>query len=238
MQAPQKHPYRSLRRLWHRAVKTKRMTHYGVVLPTNQAVVPKTVRDGIFTAAYEANEAVMVQHAVRPDDRVLEIGTGTGFISVLCAKICGPENVFSFEANPAMEPLIRKTYEMNGIEPQLQMKAVTTDGAPLSFFAADNLVSSSKYDRSVDGAHVSVDSVAIDQVIKQLNPTVMVMDVEGAEVELLTHTDLGSVRCIIVETHPHIVGDEAINQMLDMLQQHGFSIEAHFQKNALLTRSV
>ena len=49
MKAPQKHPLRGLRRLWHRAVGTKSLRHYGVRVPTDPAVVPKTVRNGVFT---------------------------------------------------------------------------------------------------------------------------------------------------------------------------------------------
>lgn len=238
MQAPQKDPYRSLRRLWYRARRPAHLTHYGVVVPTAADWVPKTVRDGVFTGQYEANEAVMVRHALREGDRVVEIGTGTGFVSALCAKICGSQNVFSFEANPKMDSLIRETYRLNDVAPQLRMRAVTTDGAALSFFAADNLVSSSAYARDVSGQHVTVESVTIAAVLRDLAPTVLVMDVEGAEVDLLPAANLTGVRCIILETHPQIVGKDKIDALISGLTAQGFSVEADFQKNVLLMRTA
>ncbi|HBS48885.1 MAG TPA: FkbM family methyltransferase [Rhodobacteraceae bacterium] len=236
MQAPRKHPLRGLRRLWHRAVGTKLLRHYGVLVPTDPALVPKTVRNGVFTGQYEAVEAEMVRASVKPGDRVMEVGTGSGFVSVLAAKIVGAENVTSFEANPAMEPLIRRTYEANGIAPTLKMKAVTLNGAPLTFFAADNLVSSSKFDRQLEGREVSVESVAFQETLKALKPSVIIMDVEGAEIELLTGVDLAGVTRIIVETHPQITGEASVDALLAHLNAQGFETRAHLQKNALLVR--
>ena len=37
---------------------------------------------------------------------ILELGIGPGYISAMCAKVCGSESVYSFEANPALESLI------------------------------------------------------------------------------------------------------------------------------------
>ncbi|MBD0866097.1 MAG: FkbM family methyltransferase [Rhodobacteraceae bacterium] len=217
---------------------TKSKSHFSVQLPTDRAMVPKPVRNGIFIGDYENTEARMVQAALTDGDRVLEIGTGIGFISVLCAKICGPDRVWSFEANPAVKPLIQKTYQLNGVTPKLHIKAVTTDGTPLTFFAADNLISSSKFDRSCSGRWVNVDSVPFANVMRDHQPTVVVMDTEGAEVDLLTDADLAGLRCLILETHPNIVGDKPIANLLSSLNRQGFETTAHFQKNAILTRAV
>ena len=229
-----KSPFRGLRRLWHRLIRTKRLTQNGVMLSTDPKTVPKTVRYGIFGGIYEAAEAALVQACLKPSDRVLEIGAGTGFISLLTAQTCGEENVFSFEANPAMEIVIRGNYNLNSCTPKLHMRAVTTDGEPITFHSADNLVSSSIYDRNLEGSKVTVESVALSNLLRDIRPTVIVIDVEGAEIDLLTSTDLTGVDRIIMELHPHIVGKEATDTMLRTLESKGFHSAERVEKNVLL----
>ena len=92
------------------------------------------VRSALFKGTYEDNERRLVRGLLKPGDRVLEIGTGIGLVSLVCAKICGAGNVLSYEANPQLERIIRKNYELNGLTPNLRMRAVTTDGRSVSFF--------------------------------------------------------------------------------------------------------
>lgn len=236
MASYQKSPFRGLKRLWHRSLGTKRMTQNGVMLSTDPAVVPKTVRYGIFAGVYEAAEAALVTACLKPGDRVLEIGAGTGFISLLATRTCGQGNVFSFEANPAMETVIRGNYALNPVTPELTMKAVTTDGQPITFHSADNLVSSSIFDRELEGKAVTVESIALNDLLNKLKPTVIVIDVEGAEIGLMATGNLDTVDRIIMELHPHIVGDEAVAEMLRGLELKGFAVTEQVDKNVLLTR--
>lgn len=236
METLKKPALRGVRRLFHRFLGTKKLTQNGIMLSTDASSVPKTVRYGIFGGVYEAAEAHLISSCLKPGDRVLEIGAGTGFISLLAAHICGAKNVHSFEANPAMEAIIRGNYALNGIEPHLNMKAVTVDGGPLTFHSADNVVSSSIYERDVEGKKITVESMAIDDLLRDLSPTTIVMDVEGAEIELLASDQLSSVNNIIVELHPHIVGEHQIQKMLDKLALSGFNTKARMNKNILLAR--
>ncbi len=229
-------PFRGLRRLWHHSIGTKRMTHNGIVLSTDPAFIPKRVRYGVFSGTYEAAEAILVSSSLKPGDKVLEIGAGTGFISLLAAQICGRGNVFSFEANPAMEAIIRSNYALNSVTPELSMKAVTTDGGPITFHSADNLVSSSIIDRELEGKAVSVESVALNSLLNQLKPSVIVIDVEGSEISLMASAELNTVNRIIMELHPHIVGNQAVSGMLQDLRAKGFSETERVDKNVLLTR--
>lgn len=209
--------------------------HFGVRLPVRgPTTLPKVVRKGIIKGDYERAEAHLIGLTVGPNDTVLEIGTGIGFISTLCARLARPENVYSFEANPDLKDLIERTYELNGVSPNLTMKAVTPDGEPVRFFAAENIISSSSFDRGKDAREVVVSSDRFEDLIDSINPNVLVMDVEGAEIELLAVADLGSVTSIIVELHPHIVGEGAIDMLLQDLGAKGFVLEKRDGLNALL----
>ena len=228
---------RSLHWRWHRLIGTRERVHYGVRLSTAKGQVPERVRKEIYQGSYERQEAELVARAVHPGDKVLEIGMGVGFVSVLATQAAGPGNVLSFEANPNCAPHIRDTFERNGLTPNFELKAISTDGAPLTFFAAANIISSSQYDRGLDGKEITVPSTRLEEALTQSGAEVMIMDVEGAEIGLLESPAVDQLRTMILETHPHVVGQEATEAMLASLAARGFVQEAKIGKNVLLRRA-
>lgn len=229
-------PFRNIRRQWHLSLGTKRYDHWGVALNTGPDDLPESVRSHIFKGGYESVEAELVSEIVQPGDRVLEVGTGIGFVSILCSKLAGQGRVTSYEANPKLEQTIRANYALNGLEPDLRMKAVTVDGTPISFFANDNILSSSLIDRNLSATEITVETDAIAAVMDDVRPDVIVMDVEGAEAELLPAADLSDVRALIIEVHRHIVSDEAIAAMDAALAAKGLSVIKRLHKTALYMR--
>jgi len=229
-------PFRKVGYYWRRLLNTREIVLDGVKIWTDPAVIPPFVRLALFRGTYEDNERRLVRGLLRPGDRVLEIGTGVGMVSLVCAKICGADNVLSYEANPQLERIIRKNYELNGLTPNLRMRAVTTDGRPISFFRNDNIVSSSIAERTGFAEKMSVESDRFHDIIEKHRPDTIVMDVEGAEIELLGNSDLPGVRNIIVEIHPHVTGEAEIVAMLETLGKHGFKLETRERKTILLSR--
>ena len=59
---------------------------------------------------------------------------------------------------------------------------------------------------------------------------------EGGEVDLLPQADLASVRELIIELHPHIVGDEAIAALIGALKARRFAETGRIGKNIRLSR--
>ncbi len=157
---------------------------------------------------------------------MLEIGSGLGFISILCSQRAGEGLVLSYEANPALQTAIEGNYRLNGLTPNLRMRAVTVEGQPISFFQNANVISSSLLDRENDARKITVESDPINGVIAVHSPDVIVMDVEGAEVDLLEAADLSGVRAIVVETHEHIVGADKIAAMITALAAKGLRCSA------------
>ena len=69
-----------------------------------------------------------------------------------------------------------------------------------------------------------VQSAALDDILEEINPDTIIMDVEGAEVDLLGSSKLNGIKQMIVEIHPHIVGEEKISRLNQKLQTSGFQI--------------
>ena len=231
-----KSPFRQLRMYYHRLQNTTCLRIDGVRIGTSENGLSRSIRSQIFKGVYEQPERRLVQEYLRPGDRVLEIGCGIGLVSLVATRVCGEGNVFSYEANPVMEETIRSNYRLNGWQPNLFMKAITADGRRLRFFRQQNVLSSSLIDRDMGGEEIEVESVAINDAIAAHRPTAVVMDVEGAEEEILPVADLSGVRVLILELHPHIIGEEKVNGLVKGLEEQGFALREKSHKTWCLER--
>lgn len=227
---------RNLKLHFHRLMNTKVITLDGVRVHSSAEGTPKGVRSGLFKDTYEDAERALLQRVVQPGDRVLEIGGGIGVVGILATRLAGAGRVTSYEANPTLEPVIRANYALNGLEPDLRMRAVTVDGQPVTFHQSDNVLSSSLYARAEAGREIRVDSDALADVLGEVAPDVLVMDVEGAEIDLLADLKFEGIRAMVVELHPHVVGQDRIDALLVSLDERGFEVTERARTNVLLER--
>lgn len=213
---------RSLRKRFRRAFKPRTVSINGVKLIAADERVPPYLQDLMYREVYEDTERNILLKILKPSARVLEIGTGVGFIAALAARICGQDNVLTYEANSSLASLIRDNFRLNRLEPHLVLKAVTSDGRTLSFHQAENVISSSIFDRKIVGHTIEVESVKFSDLLDRHRPDVLIMDVEGAEDELLRIPGFGSVQHILVELHPHIIGQDKVDELKRIIELRGF----------------
>ncbi|SMF73705.1 methyltransferase, FkbM family [Xaviernesmea oryzae] len=230
--------WRSLRKRILYVVNPSTIRIDGIRLAVRKGDIPPGVRAALFRGLYENAERNLLLQVLKPGMKTLEIGTGVGFISLLATRICGEGNVLSYEANGTLEKIIRRNYELNGLRPNLRMRAVTPDGQPVTFFRNENIISSSVYDRKTEAEKVTVQSDAFAAIISEFDPVVLIMDVEGAEIELFQISDFRNLRHMIVELHPHIVGQDKITALVERLDKAGFAMRAKDRKTVYFQRSV
>lgn len=221
---------------WRRFRDLREIKLHGVRLHTAQGDIPKQVRNAIFKGRYEAHECALVRKWLAPTDRVLEIGCGIGFVSLVATSICGEGNVASFEANPEMEAVIRRNFTLNGWTPNLTMSAVTADGRDIQFHRQENVLSSSIFDRDLGAEEISVRSVSINDALKVSQANTLIMDVEGAEEEILPAADLSNVKTAIIELHPHIIGADKVADLVALLEGQGLGLKETRHKTYLFAR--
>lgn len=206
-----------------KALGVRSTTLDGVLISTDpRCPVMRPLRSHLFKRTYEAPERAMISAMIEPTDRVLDIGACIGLTAALCAKAVGPENVLAYEANPRLENAIRVNFALNGMVPILRMRAITADGKPVTFHIAKNVFSSSLQDRG-DAEAITVPSDALGDVLASFRPTMVLMDAEGAEDELTRGTDFQGVRKLVIETHPHIIGDDQAEAVLARIRSLGFA---------------
>ena len=204
---------RSIRYRWHQLIRTKKIQISGVFISTAPSDIARRIRKALFNGTYEDQERFFVEKYVKKTSRILEIGCGIGLVSLVARKICKEGFVISYEANPQMEKLIRKNYELNNLVPNLEMKAVSVHGEKIEFYIDPEVLSSSLFDRKMSHKKVIVESDAFDDILNKIKPDTIIMDVEGAEIDLLGSSRLIGVALLIIEIHPHIVGDDKISQL-------------------------
>ncbi len=105
---------------------------HGINVPITSDEVSPIIWQALTSGSYEAKEARSIFKAVKPGDRVLELGSGIGIITAIIAKIADV-SVWAFEANPSTAALARRVVDANGLENVVLSQGILTAGEPCSF---------------------------------------------------------------------------------------------------------
>lgn len=194
----------------------------GVLLPIAAAGVSAELRRAIYLDPYEAHERSIIDKKLAADDVVLELGAGIGFISTLCAQRIGSERVHAVEANPVMAETIRETYRLNGVSPNLTCGLLGREDGEAVFYTERNFISSSTRQRSADAVAINTRSYDAQAFVDRIRPTFLICDIEGGELDLFNYLDLGAIRKLSLELHPHVIGNAETSRLFHRLLDQGF----------------
>lgn len=182
------------------------------------------LRDG----GYEHYERAHIRAYLRPGDRVLDLGSGAGLVAIVAARIVGAANVTTVEPNPEMHQALRRNLRRNaGEELRLIKGAVVGDGYAektvtlnlrSAFWAASIGGPPGKNPRLVD-----VPAKKLSRLIAARDATVLSMDIEGAEADLLAAPLPAQIRLVLMELHPGIYGEAVRDRLLASLEGQGFA---------------
>ncbi|MBB3986106.1 FkbM family methyltransferase [Sagittula marina] len=179
-------------------------------------------------ARYEGTEIAGALSIVREGDRVLEMGTGLGVVGAVIAHNAKPEAVLSFEANPNLIPHIKELYALNDLTDRMEVRnqiVLTGPDQPStvtfhlrSTYLASSLIKSDNRKTTP----VDVPTVNFAKLVRDFRPDVLVIDIEGGELDFLRHADLSTIRAMVIEFHPDHYGREGAVQCKDILRAAGF----------------
>jgi FkbM family methyltransferase len=212
---------RPLKYLLRRVLRPKTVNIGGVRMIADPSRIGFRAVKSLYHGDYEAPERLIVSEAVKPGDKVLEAGAGMGLISLTLARIVGVANVVSYEPMPAAYSLLADNARLNGLTIDHRPRALAANGGSVKFYADGNVVASSLYSRSNTNL-IEVEADGIAETLQAEGSNVLVLDIEGAEVELIKACPLSGIGKIVMEVHPHIVGEEATNAMIAQLKAAGF----------------
>lgn len=198
----------------------------GIKIPLHPEIVTPNIERALRRGKYEGGECRIVERVVGKKDRFLELGTGLGFVSAMAAK-AGASQVVTFEANAALSPVIAETYRLNGVEGAIEaINGVVTRGdAPkkLPFYRRTDFWGGSLSEGPADWVEkVDVRTFDFDQILAKMEPTVILSDIEGGELDLFIGADLSSAKYVTIEIHPGVYGAEGTKRIFDAMSDKGF----------------
>ena len=158
----------------------------------------------------------------------MELGAGIGFVGAVIALHAKPKRVVSFEANPDIINTTNTLYKANGLQDRISVRnqiVIANPGRPetVPFHVSHSYCSSSLYPIKSGVNKVDVPTVSYDSVQEDFSPTVLVCDIEGAELDLLEHADLTGLRAIVIEFHPNRYGIKGMDRCKSILRAAGFA---------------
>ncbi len=142
---------------------------------------------------WEMDVEAVLGRLLRRGQRVAEVGANMGYHSLTMAEAVGPEgHIDSFEANPAVLPLLRATLSVNGFGERVTLHPVAALDAPgeVSFSSDPEHIGSGHLAFEVEAANysrrVTVPAVTLDAALAAVpSLDLLRMDAEGSEPQVL-----------------------------------------------------
>jgi FkbM family methyltransferase len=198
----------------------------GIALPIDHSVLSPHMELTLAAGRYERRERALSARIVRPGDVVLELGAGLGFLGSYLRKFTGAGKIVCVEANPHLIPYITRVHALNRIDAVEVLNGVVVPrpGGPVSFpfYCRRDFWASSLDPTLPFQSVVSVGVLNLADILDEHRPDILVMDIEGGELDLLGAPTLGSIRAAVIETHPGQYGADGLRAVEANLARLGF----------------
>lgn len=204
-------------------------TVHGVKVPQSPHIGP-TMEESIVKGRYERREIDTGLATIPEGARILEMGAGAGIVGAIMALNRKPAAMMSIEANPNLLPQIDALYRHNNLQDRITLRHCLVFSQPnpppsAEFFVAGNFLGSGLFASGDNYRPVQVPIVPYATLKAEFPHDVLMMDIEGAELDFLRHADLTGVNLFLAEFHRAIYGREGMRECRHLLDKAGFSID-------------
>ncbi len=168
------------------------------------------------------------------DDIFYDIGANVGTYTCFAAAELGPGRTVAFEPEPENVDALQKNLEINGLGAEIVQVALSNTNGTVDLALTGNEAGEGEHSIVTDdnGQTIEVETIRGDLVIKKRGlpkPTVIKIDVEGAELEVLrglSSTIQESCRYIYCEIHDDKLDgfDQTRSDVESLLTDLGFQI--------------
>lgn len=207
----------------------------GVLIPIIPEIFSEPIVQCILAGSYEANEASELDALIQPDEIILELGAGCGFISTYCAKNQHTSAVFCVEANPSLIDIIGLTHRINAVDVTLYHELLGREEGETDFYLHDDFWASGAH--SWLGKQVRVKTTPFQARLDQIRPTMLVIDIEGGEETLFEGVNLSGVKKIMLEVHQPTIGRYGTKKVFDLLSAQSFHYDMWHSSRSIVTFS-
>ncbi len=178
---------------------------------------------------YEAPERIAVRKYIRPTWGVVEFGGCIGVVSCVTNKLLNePKAHVVVEINPLAIPHLVANRKRNNCSFRVLNCALAYDGEQVNFRPHREFWGNFLH-QGGDRPSVSVPVTRLGRILDdhEFAEFAVICDVEGQELELLKHEmeALRRASLIIMELHPHMIGEDNAEKILTALALEGFQVE-------------
>lgn len=161
----------------------------------------KKIIDAITSQTYEKNEIDIVLSNANNNDIILELGASIGAMSTVVKSNFKEILYYACKANPELIPLIKKNHQLNNISCHILHGAV--GNGDFTEFYIHNECWASSIIPFPDPLRVDrIKVYNLKELIKIINPTFLIIDIEGAEYDIIDeNTDFSPIKKICIEFH-------------------------------------
>jgi FkbM family methyltransferase len=140
----------------------------------------------IYCGLADFDDMGFLLHLLRPGDLFVDVGANVGTYTVLASAAIGADTI-AFEPNPETFPDLQRNIEANRIASRVQAVPAGAGAKPavLKFRASGTQTRVATGDTGEDALFESP-IVTLDEVLKDRTPTLIKIDVEGFESDVLT----------------------------------------------------
>jgi FkbM family methyltransferase len=193
----------------------------------------------LLSGAYEKPEREAVLRYLQPQWSVIELGGCIGVVSCITNKLLeNPANHLVLEVNPLVLAHLKSNRDANGCAFQIMDKALAYDTETVTFKPLSDFWGNSLY-HSGGEPPVTVKTTTLENLLQErhFDNFALICDIEGQEYELILREPetIRKAELIVLEVHPHILGNEKVEFLLSTLKNLGFCILSH-SKNVISFR--
>ncbi len=217
-------------RVWLNRLRGYGFSTAGIRVPIDRTRLSPKMEKRISRGDNQAAEFEAARALIRQGDIVLELGAGLGVISTGIRRHTSASRIVIFEPNPDLYDFITRTHALNGVSNIELRQAVVMSSNKMStvpFYRHPDVASSSLFHKSTAAMEaVDVPVVLLKDVLEEVAPNILLVDIEGGELELFEAAEsLGSVDSIVIELHQRIYGHEGVMRLFSALCGLGFAYD-------------
>lgn len=176
-----------------------------------------------------------IPYSIGSEDTVVDIGAHVGFFTIPIATQV--HQVVSYEPSPANFSLLERNIRQNHSANVIAVHAAIgpTHGMVNLNLGIYGTTGHTISGRKLGGVSVQVECFTLEEVVSKFNPTVLKMDCEGAEWDILSDTKpLKHINVIVAELHK--VDKHSLPKLLKDLRKSGFHTLA--KSNSWFTKLI
>lgn len=178
----------------------------------------------LYCGLFEFEDQSFLLHFLRENDLFVDIGSNIGVYTILSSAHCKSKTI-AIEPIPNTVEILKSNIKLNNIENLVTVKPFGISKKPEKLFFTNSLDSINHVKTKLDDEnenYIEINTDSLDNIIGNVNPTMLKIDVEGFEKEVInggenTLSNL-SLKAIIIELNGcglnYGFKDEEINSII------------------------